>query len=93
MTKSPGEILKQALRVAGLTVPDLAETWGVSRQQTYSVLSGDVQMSLAKAIKASELVGISLDQLAGKEVSPKEEAVAELFAALAQHFRKGEEKK
>ena len=50
-------------------------------------------MSLAKAIKASELVGISLDQLAGKEVSPKEEAVAELFAALAQHFRKGEEKK
>ena len=91
MTKPPWEVLRQALKTAGLTVPDLAEAWGISRQQTYSILSGEVQMSLAKAVKAAEFVGISLDQLAGKEVSPKDEAVAELLEAIARTLSRKEE--
>ena len=87
MEKQPGEILKEALRVAGISAADLAKAWGVSRQQAYSVLSGDVQMSLAKAVKASELVGITLDQLVGKEANPEREAIAEMLEQIAKHLR------
>ena len=89
--KSPGETLREALRAASLTPLELANAWETSRALVYAVLADKSNMSWDQAVKAAQLCGISLDQLAGKEVSPKDEAVAELLEAIARTLSRKEE--
>jgi len=85
--KPPGETLKRALQVAGLSPKDLIVAWGLSKQQVYNILSGKSQMSLEQADKAAKLCGITMDQLVRGESNPEREAIAEMLEQIAKHLR------
>lgn len=83
-TLSFGERLKGLIVTRGLSQKDFAPKTGISQSTISKYISGKFEPTLYTAIQMAEVLGISLDSLAGRSSVSKETSLQEMCRRVRQ---------